>query len=344
MRLWAVVVSCVLVLGGSLRGMAQQQQQQQQQLGPRTLEGLLNSGEAQTPTASAEADVTDAGPKRPAGTVTRPNDGVNHPDLDKAWGDYDAAVTKAAEGIRAAIAKQFDAATSKGALDEAEKWQNAMGKFEKAGELPSEKEAKTAVIAAAADYKKASDELTKAYEAVVKALTIEKKITEAKAVRDELSTVDTRRADGTEGAGVFLADLQKINVSVGYGVFGKGEDLGYEGESIVVAGRAVKKGLSMHPPSNGFSTVSYKVPKGLTQFKARAAMNDSAGGQRTPLIFTISGGDHVLWQSRHLRGPGAGEDCVCDLKDAKTVTLRVHCAGYLDFAHAVWVDPRFLKK
>jgi len=341
MRLWAVVVSCVLVLGGSLRGMAQQQQQQRQQLGPRTLDGLLNSGEAQTPTASAEAGVTDAGPKRPAGTVTRPKDGVNHPDLDKAWADYDAAVTKAAEGIRAAIAKQFDAATAKGALDEAEKWQNAMGKFEKAGELPSEKEAKTAVRAAAADYNKASDELTKAYEAVVKALTIEKKITDAKAVRDELSTVDTRRA---EGAGVFLADLQEINVSVGWGGFGKGEDLGYEGESIVVAGRAVKKGLSMAPPSKGFSTVSYKVPKGLTQFKARAAMNDSAGGQSTPLVFTIYGGNRVLWQSHPLRGPGAGEDCVCDLKDAKTVTLRVHCPGSFVSAHAVWVDPRFLKK
>ena len=113
-----------------------------QQSGPATLEGLLNSGEAQEATAAAGSDAADAGPKRPAGTVTRPKDGVQHPDLDKAWADYDAAVTKAAEGIRAAINKQFDAATAKGDLDAAEKWQVLGEKFEKAGELPAETETK----------------------------------------------------------------------------------------------------------------------------------------------------------------------------------------------------------
>ena len=154
-----------------------------QQPGPATLEGLLNSDEAQKPAAAAEAD---AAPNRPAGTVARPKDGVKHPDLEKAWADYDAAVTKAAEGIQASINKQFDAATAKGDLDEAEKWQIALEKFEKAGEVPTEKEAKMAVSAAVADYKKAREELSKAYETVVKSLTIDKKIAEAKAVRGEL--------------------------------------------------------------------------------------------------------------------------------------------------------------
>ena len=175
MRLWVLAVAGVLVIGGALPGFAQQP------TGPATLESLLNSDEGQKP-ATTEAD---AAPKRPAGTVTRPKDGVNHPDLDKAWADYDAVVTKAAEGIRAAIAKQFDAATAKGDLDAAEKWQNALEKFEKAGELPADKEAKAAVSAAVVDYKKAREELTKAYGTVVKALTVEKRIAEAKAVRRE---------------------------------------------------------------------------------------------------------------------------------------------------------------
>jgi hypothetical protein len=160
-----------------------------QQPGPATLEGLVNSGEAQEATKAAEAGSTDAAPKRPAGTVSRPKDGVQHPDLDKAWAEYDAVVTKAAESIRTAISKQFDAATSKGDLDAAEKWQAIGEKFEQMGELPAEPETKPAVSAAVADYKKAREALNKAYESVVKSLTIEKKIADAKAARDEVRSI-----------------------------------------------------------------------------------------------------------------------------------------------------------
>ena len=182
MRLQFFVVSCVLVLGGALPGLAQQQQQ----VGPRTLEGLLNFGETQEPATAAEAELTDAGPKPPAGTVARPKDGVQHPDLDKAWADYDAAVLKVTELIKAAISKQFDAAATKGDLDAAEKWQVIGKKFEADGELPSEEETKATVSAAVVEYKQAREKLTKAYEDVVKALTIEKRIADARAARAEL--------------------------------------------------------------------------------------------------------------------------------------------------------------
>lgn len=158
----------------------------QPQHGPATLEGLLNSEEARKPGTSIEAD---AGPKRPAGTAARPKDGVQYPDLDKAWGKYDGVVSEVAGEISTAINKQFDAATAKGDLDAAEKWQAALEKFEKAGELPADSETKAVVIAAVADYKKAREELTKTYEAVVKSLTMERKIAQAKAVRDELKNL-----------------------------------------------------------------------------------------------------------------------------------------------------------
>jgi hypothetical protein len=121
--------------------------------------------------------------------VARPKDGVQHPDLDKAWAEYDAVVAKAAEGIKAAITKQFDAATAKGDLDAAEKWQAALEKFEKAGEVPTDAETKSTVSAAVVAYKKAKEELAKAYEPVVKALTMEKKIADAKAAREELRSL-----------------------------------------------------------------------------------------------------------------------------------------------------------
>lgn len=157
-----------------------------QQPGPATLEGLLNSDEAQKPAATAEAGSTDAAPKRPAGTVSRPKDGVQHPDLDKAWADYDAAVAKVTESIKAAIVRQFDAAASKGDLDAAEKWQKAQETFEKTGEVPTATDTKSAVSSAVAEYKRAKDELTKSYDGLVKALTMDKNIVQAKVVREEM--------------------------------------------------------------------------------------------------------------------------------------------------------------
>jgi hypothetical protein len=176
MRSWRreLLAACAVVLGVGFPCFGQTSP------GPATLENLVNSPEAQGTPA-----VPEAAPKRPAGTVVRPKNGVQHPDLDKAWADYDAVVTKAAEGIKAAITKQFDAATEKGDLDAAEKWQAALEKFEQAGEVPSGGEAKAAVSAAVADYKRAREELSKTYESVVKALTMEKKIAEAKVARDE---------------------------------------------------------------------------------------------------------------------------------------------------------------
>lgn len=182
---WLLAV-LAFISGGSASCFAQQP-------GPATLEGLLKSDEAEKPAAAAEvaaaapvADAPDAGPKRPAGSVARPKDGVKHPDLDRAWADYDAAVAKVTESIKAAVAKQFDAATAKGDLDAADKWQTALENFEKAGEVPTESETKATLAVALVDYKKAREELAKAYEAVVKNLTMEKKIAEAKAVRQEL--------------------------------------------------------------------------------------------------------------------------------------------------------------
>lgn len=58
----------------------------------------------------------DAGPKRPAGAVTRPKDGVQHPDLDKASAEYEADVARAREVILAAMNKKLDAAHKVGGL------------------------------------------------------------------------------------------------------------------------------------------------------------------------------------------------------------------------------------
>lgn len=122
---------------------------------------------------------------RPAGTFVRPNPGAKHPVLDKAWADYDTAVAKLTEDIRTAIAKQFDAATAKGDLDEAEKWQTVLKEFEDQGQLPDENATKSTVATAVTKFRSARDNLKAVYEELVKTLTIEKNIAAAKQVRGE---------------------------------------------------------------------------------------------------------------------------------------------------------------
>lgn len=185
------LLSAFVVLGISLPCFAQAQP------GSTTLGSLPNTTEGQD--ASALRYVADAAPKSPAGAVARPKDGLRHPDLDKAWAKYDAEVALAVERTKSALSKLFDAAAEKGDLDSAEKWQKAIALFEKEGVVPTDAAMKTAGGAVIADYKKAKDELKKAYEQVVKALTMEKKLVEAKAVRDEGLLLEKNTTEAPNG-------------------------------------------------------------------------------------------------------------------------------------------------
>jgi len=82
---------------------------------------------------------------RPQGVLVRPKDGAQHPDLDKAWTQYDAAVTSAYTRVRTAIEKQFDAAAADGDLDSCEKWQAELKRFDDNGRLPSDPGTQNAV-------------------------------------------------------------------------------------------------------------------------------------------------------------------------------------------------------
>jgi hypothetical protein len=186
----------------------------QQAPGPATLENLGNAHEARDTDEGGAPDATAVGAKKPAGTLARPKDGVQHPDLDRAWAEYEQTISKAAESIKAAINKQFDAAAAKGDLDAAEKWQAALHNFEKAGEVPVDAEAKTTVSAAFADYKKAKEALAKVYEAVVKSLTMQKNIAEARNVRKELENVQATVDQASNSTGAALAQKRGGTVDV----------------------------------------------------------------------------------------------------------------------------------
>lgn len=321
----------------------------QQPTGPATLENAVTPAEVPKRPSASEARTGDAGAVRPAGMLSRPKDGAQHADLDKAWADYDAAMLKAVEGIKSAIAKQFDAATAKGDLDTAEKWQAALEKFEKAGELPSGNETKAAVSNAINQLKKAESNLTNAYDAVVKTLTIEKKTVEARKAKDEAVAMSKTAEKHKDQPGlmppkpkaVFLSDLDERDVVV-HDLFRKNGGDGF----IIVQGVPQRKALFMHPPTNGTASVTYEVPDGFSRFEAVAAINDSAANiQTTPLTFRVVGGDgNVLWTSKPLLGGGSFDTCSVLLNGAKKIQLTVNCPGAFWHAHGVWCDPRFVVK
>jgi hypothetical protein len=159
---------------------------------PATLENLLKGDVSQEPATAPGGVVVGAAQVRPAGIVARPKEGFKHPGLDKAWDLYDAAVAKIADSVAGAISKQFDAASSRGDLNAAEKW-SALGKaFVTHGAIPTESDATLRASDAAkvftearAEFAKAGVILQKAYEEVTQSLTKDKKLLEARAVTDE---------------------------------------------------------------------------------------------------------------------------------------------------------------
>jgi hypothetical protein len=72
--------------------------------------------------------------------VVRPKDGVQHPDLDAAWREYDKQIETVAKAIQQAIEKELNAAAQAGDLDAALKWKTAGEQFQKDGRIPEEME------------------------------------------------------------------------------------------------------------------------------------------------------------------------------------------------------------
>jgi hypothetical protein len=175
MRLFVFLLAVLsLISGGSPSCFAQRPS------GPPTLEPLV-TGESASSTAP---DVAAASSKR-QGVLARPTDQAHHADLDKAWQEYDTAVVQTIKEVQAAIQQQFDASAAEGDLDAAELWQKALDDFSKRGLLPTAEASKPVVDKARAVLTKAQQDLGERYAATIKALTMSKDITLAKAVREE---------------------------------------------------------------------------------------------------------------------------------------------------------------
>lgn len=139
---------------------------------------------------------------------------------------------------------------------------------------------------------------------------------------------------------VFLSDLQETVSSVGYGSLGKNGDMGYQGWRMLIGGREAGKGLSPHPPNNGYSSVTYQLgAHRFRRFTAIAAMHDRANNQVTPVTFQVWGDGQLLHETSPLRGGGVQEAVSVAISGVRALELRVVCTGQNTAANALWAYP-----
>jgi len=149
-------------------------------------------------------------------------------------------------------------------------------------------------------------------------------------------------------AKTFLSDMQEFNARVGWGNFGKNGKLGYDlpiGDNIRVDNKFYPNSLSAHPPSNGHSSVSYRLGRKMKLFKAWAAYNDKEHAHLDPetlATFVVLGDGVCLWASSPLQ-KGVMESCQISVEGVDVMELQVHCPGSFGNVRAVWLEPQLFR-
>lgn len=141
----------------------------------------------------------------------------------------------------------------------------------------------------------------------------------------------------------YLSDLKEFDVKPGPWPFSKNGATGDNGQqSILVAGKRAAKGLSMHPPSDDFSRVRYRLGGKAALFEATAALDDSVFLFGV-VGFEVLGDGKLLWKSEPMRRKGMPQSCRVRVKGVDVLELRTTVQGNQTGAHAVWVDPVLLR-
>jgi endo-alpha-N-acetylgalactosaminidase len=141
-------------------------------------------------------------------------------------------------------------------------------------------------------------------------------------------------------AAQYLSELTEIEANLGFGKLGKGT-LGFD-ENPPLAFKGVKTphGLSMHPPKQGASNVSYKLGKKFKVFLASVAINDDSMGSGSPLTFKVVGDGKELWVSKPIKAPLETQDCKVDIAKVDRLDLVVSAESSNEAAHALWIEPQ----
>ncbi len=115
-------------------------------------------------------------------------------------------------------------------------------------------------------------------------------------------------------------------------------------QEVRVQGRSFPLGLFMHPPVPPFegqpTSLTYRLPKAFTRFKAVVSLNDGPERSATPLTFEVFGDGLRLWSSRPVMTQRDVQTVDLAIRGKTMLKLQVSCRGDTHGAHAAWIDPR----
>jgi hypothetical protein len=172
-----------------------------------------------------------------------------------------------------------------------------------------------------------------------------------KAVND-LAGIDKARVESriaefdlplSETEPLYLINLEEFDVIGGPWGFGKGVKGARNAAPIVLGGKVSRNGLGLHPPSNGFSQVKYRLDGGFGTFVSTVGMASEEGATSRPVVFVLMGDGKILWKSKPLRNGQSIQTCAGDITGVKVLELRAVCSGGHVNAHACWGDPYVMK-
>jgi predicted O-methyltransferase YrrM len=133
---------------------------------------------------------------------------------------------------------------------------------------------------------------------------------------------------------MYLADLTPVQVRVGYGQFGTGGNLGYEGKQVSVQGRAYPQALSTHPPAR----LLYHLGGAATRFRSRVAINDDVSPGGSHADFTVIADGRQVAEAREVQAGAPPRQIEAVVDRASLLELVVTTTRW-PYSHAVWLDP-----
>ncbi|HET7799024.1 MAG TPA: beta-galactosidase [Humibacillus xanthopallidus] len=140
-------------------------------------------------------------------------------------------------------------------------------------------------------------------------------------------TGDTLPLTVRSAGDLWVSDLPFVTATNGYGPVERDTNVGGasagDGGPITIKGVTYPKGIG----TNSISSITVTVPPGCTTFRSDLGVDDSAGGTRGSVTFSVLVDGVAKATTGVLRGQTAAQPLSVDVTGAKTLTLNVGDAG-----------------
>jgi predicted O-methyltransferase YrrM len=132
----------------------------------------------------------------------------------------------------------------------------------------------------------------------------------------------------------YLDALPLLHSQVGYGAFGRNGSLGYEGKSVIVAGRPYPHALSTHGPA----VLRFQLDGRFRRFVCDVAFNDDVPRGASHCSFTVLADGRQVGTSAHVVAGDAPRRLLAVIDGARQLELIVNTDRW-EYCHSVWLDP-----